>query len=80
MAISILKIKILECIRSKIRDPQDISEILNVDMRVVKSSLDWLVFKKFITSDGRLTRKGFEKAPVGIFGNEIPGFGRKRFR
>jgi len=80
MAMSILKVKILECIRSKIRDPQDISGILNVDLPVIKSNLDWLVYKKFITSDGKLTKKGFEKAPVGIFGSEAATVGRKRFK
>lgn len=63
MALSTLNIKILECIRSKIRDPQEISETLNVDLPVVKDNLNWLVFKKYITAEGKLTKKGFCKAP-----------------
>lgn len=67
MGLSVLNIKILECIRSKIRGPEEIADLLNVDMILVKDHLNWLVYKKFITPEGRLTKKGFCKAPVGIF-------------
>lgn len=76
MGLSILNIKILECIRSKIRDPEEISNLLNVDMPLVKDHLNWLVYKKFITPEGKLTKKGFCKAPVGIIEDII--FKRKK--
>jgi predicted transcriptional regulator len=63
MALSILSIKILECIRSKVRDPRHIAEELNVDFPVIKEHLNWLVRKKYITTEGRLTKKGFLKVP-----------------
>lgn len=66
MALSLLCLKILECIRSKLRDPRHISEELNVDFPVVKEHLDWLVHKKYITAEGRLTKKGFLKVPEKV--------------
>jgi len=66
MALSVLNLKILECIRSKLRDPKHISEELNVDFPAVKEHLDWLVHKKYITPEGRLTKKGFEKVPEKV--------------
>ena len=69
MGLSILNIKILECIRSKIRDPEEIADLLSVDMILVKDHLNWLVYKKFITPEGKLTKKGFCKAPIGIIEN-----------
>lgn len=66
MGLSILNVKILECIRSKIRDPLEIADLLNVDTMVVKDHLNWLVYKKFITPEGKMTKKGFNKAPIGI--------------
>jgi len=67
MGLSILNVKILECIRSKVRDPLEISELLNVDLGVIKENLNWLVYKKYITPEGKLTKKGFCKAPCGIY-------------
>lgn len=72
MGLSTLNVKILECIRSKIRDPQEISDFLNVDLGVVKEHLNWLVYKKFITPEGKLTKKGFCKAPFGIYEESMP--------
>jgi len=66
MGLSTLNVKILECIRSKIRGPEEIADLLNVDTPVVKDHLNWLVYKKYITQEGRLTKKGFCKAPIGI--------------
>ncbi|MBS3055650.1 MAG: hypothetical protein J4452_04130 [Candidatus Aenigmarchaeota archaeon] len=66
MALSVLSIEILKCIRSRIREPKAIADELNVDFAVVKEHLDWLVHHKFITADGRLTKKGFLKAPERI--------------
>lgn len=63
MGLSVLNLKILGCIRCKIRDPKRISDELNVDFSIVKEHLDWLVHKKYITSEGRLTKKGFSKVP-----------------
>lgn len=63
MALSTLSTAILKCIRSKIREPKAIAEELNVDYPVIKEHLDWLVHRKYITAYGRLTKKGFLKAP-----------------
>lgn len=63
MGLSQLNLKILECIRCKVRDPRHIADELNVDFPVVKEHLDWLVHKKFITPEGRLTNKGFSRVP-----------------
>jgi predicted transcriptional regulator len=71
MVLSVLNIKILECIRSKIRDPTDIADTLNVELGAIKEHLNWLVYKKFITTDGKLTKKGFCKAPEGITSEPI---------
>jgi len=71
MALSTLNIKILECIRSKLRDPNEIADVLNVEISIVRDHLNWLVFKKYITSDGKLTKKGFCKAPEPIFSEPI---------
>jgi predicted transcriptional regulator len=72
MGLSTLNVKILECIRSKIRDPQEVSDLLNVDLGVIKENLNWLVYKKFITPEGKLTKKGFCKAPCCISEESIP--------
>jgi predicted transcriptional regulator len=66
MGLSVLSVEILKCIRSKIREPKAIADELNVDFPVVKEHLDWLVHRKYITPDGRLTKKGFLKAPERI--------------
>ncbi|MFH0711072.1 MAG: hypothetical protein V1944_00680 [Candidatus Aenigmatarchaeota archaeon] len=66
MRLSVLSVEILKCIRSKIREPKAISDELNVEFSEIKEHLDWLVHKKFITPDGRLTKKGFLKAPERI--------------
>ena len=66
MRLSVLSVEILKCIRSRIREPKAIADELNVDFPVVKEHLDWLVHKKFITPDGRLTKRGFLKAPEKI--------------
>jgi predicted transcriptional regulator len=66
MALSVLSIEILKCIRSRIREPKAIADELNVEFSEVKEHLDWLVHKKYITPDGRLTKKGFIKAPQKI--------------
>jgi len=66
MGLSVLSVEILKCIRSKIREPKTIADELNVDFPVVKEHLDWLVHRKYITPDGRLTKKGFLKAPERI--------------
>lgn len=66
MGLSVLNVCILRCIRSKIRDPEKIADELNVEPSIIKENLNWLVYKKYITSDGKLTKKGFSIAPVGI--------------
>jgi len=66
MRLSVLSVEILKCIRSRIREPKAIADELNVDFPVVKEHLDWLVHKGYITSDGRLTKKGFLRAPERI--------------
>ncbi len=66
MGLSILNLKILQCIRSKIRGPEEIADLLNVDTYLVKDHLNWLVYKKYITPEGKLTKKGFCRAPDGI--------------
>lgn len=66
MALSALNMKILECIRSKIRDPKRIADELNVDFPIIRNYLNWLVHNKYITPEGRLTKKGFLKVPDKI--------------
>ena len=61
-----MNIKILQCIRSKIIDPKKIADMLNVENNTVKEHLNWLLYKQYVTSEGRLTKKGFKKAPEGI--------------